>query len=404
MLMSELAITGVGVTTPIGQGRANVERGLLRGVNAFRVMQRPGRQKGASAFLGAEIDSLQLPDEVPEKIRRSISWSAQVALATLAEAWSDAQLSKLEPERIGLIVGGTNLQQRELVAAHDAYRERFEFLRPSYGQLFMDTDISALCSEIFGIRGPVYTVGGASASGHLAIIQALHAVQTKQVDACIALGALMDLSYWECQGLRALGAMGSERFADQAEAACRPFDQLHDGFIFGENCGAVVIEPLAKSRSKPYAHVRGWSYHMDGHRGPDPSLEGEMAAINAALAMAGLETQNIDYVNSHGSGSVLGDRIELLALKRCGLAGARINATKSILGHGLSAAGAVEVAATLLQMTAGSLHPTLNLREPIDPSFLWVQNESCAHRILNALNLSFGFGGINSAICLSNIH
>ena len=266
----------------------------------------------------------------------------------------------------------------------------------------MDTDIAALCSEHFGIRGIAYTVGGASASGQLAVIQAIEAVRSGQVDACIALGALMDLSYFECQGLRALGAMGSDEFAERPSAASRPFDRRHDGFIYGENCGAVVIERAKDARREPYARVRGWSYQVDAHRNPDPQLEGEMRAINTALEMAGLSAREIDYVNPHGTGSTLGDRIELEALKGCGLSGARINATKSLLGHGLSAAGTVELIVTVLQMQAGKLHPTRNLEDPIDSSFAWVRDECCDHEIRSAVTTSFGFGGINSAVCLSN--
>ncbi len=400
--MREIAITGVGITTPVGQGKAAVQQAMLNGASAFRVMQRPGRQRGNSAFLGAEIDSVQLPDDVPARMRRTLSWSARVALATVSEAWSDAQLAAVDPARIGLVVGGSNLQQRELTLTQDAYRERFEFLHPTYGHTFMDTDIAALCTEVFGIKGVAFTVGGASASGHLAIIQAINAVCAQQVDACIAVGALMDLSYLECQGLRALGAMGSDRFASAPAEACRPFDRQHDGFIYGENCGAVVIERAEQARSRPYALVRGWSYLADAHRNPDPSLEAQMRAIHTAVDMSGIAAGDFDYVNPHGTGSVLGDETELQALKSCGLSRARINASKAIFGHGLSAAGAVEVIATLLQMRAGKLHPTPNLHEPIDPSFAWVREAPCAHQIHHALNSSCAFGGINSAICLSD--
>lgn len=304
--------------------------------------------------------------------------------------------------RIGLVVGGSNLQQRELVATQGSYAERFDFLRPTYGQAFMDTDIVALCSENLGIQGLVFTVGGASASGHLAIIQAIQAIRTGQVDACIAVGALMDLSYWECQGMRALGAMGSERFAADPAAACRPFDSRHDGFIFGENCGAVVIERVNEARRTPYANILGWSFAVEGYRSPDPSLEGEVRAINAALEMTGTASKDVDYINPHGTGSPGGDEVELRALKVCGLSGAYINATKSIVGHGLSAAGAVEIVATVLQMQSGTLHPTLNLDDPINPSYRWIKGAAYRHQIDKALNLSFGFGGINSAICLSS--
>lgn len=403
-----LVVSGIGVTTAIGQGRQAVVDALLAGEQRFATMQRPGRQlpdtgDGAgSAFIGAEISELRMPASVPAALLRNASWSAQVALATLHEAWEDAGLDGVAPERIGLIVGGSNLQQRELVLTQQQYRDRIAFLRPTYAVSFMDSDLCGLCSEAFGIRGLALTVGGASASGQLAVIQAIEAVRSGQVDACIALGGLMDLSYFECQGFRSLGAMGSDRFGDQPALACRPFDAEHDGFIFGEACGAVVIERADRLRPgrEPHAELRGWALAWDGNRNPNPSLEGEMTVIARALERAGLDARSIDYVNPHGTASALGDATELEALRRSGLGHARINTTKSLLGHGLSAAGIVELIAVLLQMAAGRLHPSRNLDAPIDHGFGWVGARAEPHRIERALNMSMGFGGINSAVCL----
>jgi malonyl-ACP decarboxylase len=400
--MTKGAITGIGITTSVGQGCGPVRDALLEGRSAFGVMRRPGRQDATSAFLGAEIESLRLPDGGAPRLRRTASWSSQVALATVAEAWSDANLGEVDPKRVGLVVGGSNLQQRELVAIQRSYAERPEYIRPGYAELFMDSDVAAVCSEHFGIQGPCWTAGGASASGHLAIIEAIRLVSSYETDACIAVGALADLSHWECQAFRALGAMGSDRFAGEPQAACRPFDAHTDGFIFGESCAAIVVERDATRSGRCHGHVLGWSYASEGTRSPEPSLAGERRAILAALRMSGVAPKDIDYVNTHGTGSKLGDRTELQALKECGVGHAHVNATKSITGHGLSAAGAVEVVATLLQMQAGRLHPTRNLEEPIDDSFAWVRHESRPHRMRRALNLSFGFGGINSAICVGH--
>lgn len=394
-------VTGVGVIAAVGQGRAAFTKALLDGQSAFGVMQRPGRQR-ESAYLGAEIRDIAFPPSVTRQTVRAASLSAQAALVVLEEAWSDAGLSDVDPRRVGLIVGGSNVQQRELTQVHDANRDSPAFLRPTYALSFMDSDLCGFCTAHFGIRGLAYTVGGASASGQLAIIQAAQAVATGQVDVCIALGALMDLSHWECRGLRAIGAMGSDRFAEQPALACRPFDRDHDGFIFGESCGAVVIESAESSGRrgrKPYAALRGWGMAMDGNRNPDPSLEGEVEAIRRALDASGWTPRQIDYVNPHGTGSVVGDETELKALRVSGLDGFFLNATKSLIGHGLSAAGTVEVIATLLQMQSGRLHSTRNLENPIDPGFHWVKNESVDHQIESALTLSMGFGGINTAMC-----
>ena len=407
-----LVVTGLGVVTALGQGKAALLDGLLQPRNVFGVLQREGRQlppsAGATArpFIGAEIGALQLPEPLAARLPRGVSWSSRVAAAALHEAWEEARLHDVAPERLGLVIGGSNFQQRELALTHEAFRDRAFYLRPGYAHAFMDSDMSGLLTELFGIRGLAYTLGGASASGQVALLQAMHAVAGGQVDACIALGALMDLSHWELQAFRSIGAMGSERHAADPASACRPFDAGRDGFIYGECCAALVVEragrPL-RAGVTPYAGCSGGAMAVDGHRNPDPSLEGEVRVIHGALARAGIDAARIDYVNTHGTASPLGDGVELQALRASGLQGAWLNATKSIIGHGLSAAGAVEIAATLLQMRAGRLHATRNLETPIDPGLNWVPAGGVACHVRHALTLSFGFGGINSALCLHQL-
>lgn len=399
-MLPELAVTGMGVVSSIGKGKAAFESALLKGDSCFGVMQRPGRQRD-SAYIGAEMCEMHPIPGVARQTMRAASLSAQAALLVLDEAWNEAQLSEVDPCRIGLVVGGSNIQQRELERIHEEYRDRAEFLRPTYALSFMDSDLCGFCTANFAIRGLAYTVGGASASGQLAIIQAAQAVLMNQVDVCIALGALMDLSHWECCGFRSIGAMGSDRYANEPKLACRPFDKNHDGFIYGESCGAVVIESLESSRRRglsPYATLRGWGIAMDGNRNPNPSLNGEIQAIQGALATSRSSPAEIDYVNPHGTGSVVGDETELMALRACKVTDAYLNATKSLIGHGLTAAGTVEAIATLLQMRAGRLHPTRNMEDPIDSSLNWVGGKAIDHQVENALTLSMGFGGINTAL------
>ena len=142
---------------------------------------------------------------------------------------------------------------------------------------------------------------------------------------------------------------------------------------------------------------------MDANRNPNPSAEGEIAAINQALDRAQLAPTDIDYINPHGTGSTIGDITELDSIMQCGLGHARLNATKSVIGHGLSAAGAVELIAVVLQMKEGKLHPTRNLENPINPSLHWVGPQAQSHATHNALNLSMGFGGVNTAVCLQRV-
>lgn len=401
----ELFITGIGVTSTIGQGKAEFFSALIRGEHAFGVMQRPGRQKETS-FIGAEIAALSYPKLLSEKLLRKASFSGHVAMITLHEAWMEANLDAVDPARIGLVIGGSNIQQREVLLTYEIYKDRSFFVPPTYGISFMDSDLCGLCTEQFGIQGIAYTVGGASASGQLAVIQAIQTVLSGEVDICIAMGALADISYMECQAFRALGAMGTERYSEDPAKACRPFDEDRDGFIYGESCGAVVIERQStalRRKAKPYAKVSGWAVKMDGNRNPNPTYEGEVQVIQKAMKQAGLKPKDIDYINPHGTGSIIGDVIELNAIKDCQLNHAYINATKSITGHGLSAAGTIEIISTLLQMKESRLHPTRNLENPIDRSFNWVRDQSIPHNMKHALSLSMGFGGINTAVCLQNI-
>lgn len=398
-----LVVTGLGVTTAVGRGKADFTRALFAGEHRFAVMDRPGRQSG-TRFVGAELPAPVPPTRLGARELRTASLTGQVALATLEEAWTEAGLDGHDPDRVGLVIGGSNLQQRELVQAHDRHRAKPRFLRPSYGMSFLDTDLCGLCTSAFGIRGFAHTVGGASASGQLAIIEAAEAVVSGRVDVCVALGALTDLSYWELLGLHAMGAMAAEECADAPGLACRPFDRQRAGFVFGEACGALVIERLGARPGQEetrYADLTGWSVRLDGNRNPNPSLDGETAAIRQALDRAGLAAQDIDYVNPHGTASLVGDETEVAALRACGLTHAAINATKSITGHGLTAAGAVEAVAALLQMKHGRLHPTRNLTDPIDASLRWVRDEAVEAEVRHCLSLSMGFGGINTALCMS---
>ncbi|MBP2000179.1 malonyl-ACP decarboxylase [Paenibacillus shirakamiensis] len=402
--LRELVITGMGVLSAVGMGKEEFSSALMEGRHAFRTMQRPGRQEAGSCYIGAEIPDVYFEQALPKRIQRSATLSSKAALLTLQEAWKEARLQEFPSEEIGLIVGGSNIQQREMIEIHNQYAGRIPFVPPTYSLSFMDSDICGFCTEKFGIQGLAYTVGGASASGQLAVIQAAEAVLSGQVSCCIAIGALMDLSYWECQAFRSLGAMGSERYAEFPAQACRPFDRQSDGFIYGEACAAVVIESASSALARgiePYAYVRSWALGIDANRNPNPSYEGEKKVISQALSKAKLLPRDIDYINPHGSGSVLGDLTELRALRDSGLSHAYINATKSITGHSLTAAGAMEIIATILQMKYSWLHPTRNLEDPVDDTWKWIQQSAKTHDIQHALCLSMGFGGMNTAVCLS---
>nr|AMB48449.1 beta-ketoacyl synthase [Nostoc sp. CAVN2] len=403
---TRIEITGMGIVTPIGQGVAAFHDALLAGKTQFGYLQRSGRE-GSRSFIGAELPDISAKSLLPEYsgLLRTASWSSQIASVAVAEAWEDAQLSlgRFNPERIGIIVGGSNFQEREKQQIWQRYQSNPEFIRPTYGVTLWDTDVMSLISQCFGIQGEGYSVGAASASGAVAIIHAARQILMGVTDVSIAVGCLFDISQWECQGFTNLGAMGSVRFADAPHLACRPFDRDHDGFIYGEGCGVVVLERADHAQQRgvrSHGQLLGWGLGLDGKRTPEPSQKGEEQAMNAALAIAQLQPEQIDYINTHGTGSPLGDKTEVAALKSVGLSHCLLNSTKSLTGHCLTAAGVVEVIATLLQMKFGFCHPTNNLVNPIDPSLNWVKETSIKADIQYAISNSFAFGGINTALLI----
>lgn len=383
-------VTGIGVATGFGYGKQVLLDGLLSGHNIFTTLARPGRAPlpGQAPFIGIELPDP--PAVLPPRVARITDFAGQVAAAVLHEAWHEARLDDVDPERIGLIVGGSNLHGRAAQAAHADFAAGRRLVSPHLAYTMFDSDLCGLCTSVFGIRGFAHTVGAASASGAVAVLEAVAAVRSGRVDACIALGALQDVSAVELRAFQALGVLAeAERIPGDA---CRPFDRRRRGFIVGEACAALVLSRAGTG----YGRISG-AQCVSGHRGPEPSPDGERRVIALALQSAGVAASEIDYVNAHATGTPLGDDTEAAAIMASGLDGAWVNASKSLLGHGIAAAGTVELAATLLQIRAGRLHATRNLTDPIaGPRFVRGEPVACAVR--SALSLSFGFGGIETAL------
>jgi malonyl-ACP decarboxylase len=268
----------------------------------------------------------------------------------------------------------------------------------------MDTDHVGTVSEIFKIQGEGFTVGGSSASGNLAIIKGHQLIQLELVEACLVIGALADLSPLELQGFYNVGAMGGKRYRDQPAQACRPFDRDHEGFIYGQAGGCLVLESFASARKRGIpvlAEIVGASLLLDANRLPNPREEGEVRVMEAALAQAKVKPGQIDYLNAHGTSSPLGDETEVKAIKRVfkeNLPGLWINSTKGLTGHCLTAAGVIESIAVIIQMQQGFVHPNLNLENPIDSQCRFSRKESNRVSIDISMSNSFGFGGINTCL------
>lgn len=394
-------ISGMGVVTAVGVGIAEFGDALRSGRGGFGVLRRPGRES-EEPFVGAEIDEAALPPRAPSAMRRTLSLTARAAIAAVDEALGDAELDARHPQRrrVGLVLGGDSFQlrERQLVAERSAARPLN--VLPSYAVSFWDSDLLSILSEVFALRGECYATGGASAGGAVAVIHAARQLAAGELDAVVVVGPLCDLSALELRALANLGALGGGRSVDDPQRAYRPFDRERDGFVFGEGCAALVLERGGGSPCR--GRLLGWGQVRDGRRGPEPAGEGQRTAIADALAMAGLAPRRIDYVNPHGSGSPRGDRVELETLRAAGLDHCLINSTKSITGHCLTASGALEVVATLLQLAGGFAHPSRNLDRPEDPELRWVRDRAVEADLELGLSTSYAFGGLSTALVLAS--
>ncbi|UJF34770.1 beta-ketoacyl synthase N-terminal-like domain-containing protein [Paenibacillus hexagrammi] len=310
----------------------------------------------------------------------------------------------------GIVVSGSNLSQNYAYSLFKKFDEAPEYLTPSYALHFMDTDHVGTISDICNIKGEGFNVGGASASGNVAIIKAMQMIQLGLADLCLVSGTLADLSPLELMSFSNLGAMGGKSFGSEPGQACRPFDKKHEGFIYGQAAACLILESRQSAEKrgvKPLAELLSGALVLDGNRLSDPNEDGEVRAMEQALRQAGLSPGDIDYINAHGTSTPTGDMTEIRAIKR--LFKERIgeiwmNSTKSLTGHCLYSAGIVEALAAIVQMKEGFVHPNLNLEEPIDQECRFSRGNTVKANLKTALSNSFGFGGINTSIVLRGIN
>lgn len=414
-------VMGMGIVSGAGMDVPSFRDALAGGRTGIRRIERPMSPE-PPVRLGAEIEGFAfapalaaiggLTDRLATAAiaagRRS-PLTAQTAIVAALQAWCQAGLHLDPPsaERIGLVVAGHNTTQGYQYSVAEAFRRNPEYLSPRYVVQSMDSHLIGVLSEVLGIRGESMLVGGASASGNVGVIQAARLVNAGLVDVCLTVGAMADLSPMEFQAFHNVGAMGGKRFGDRPALACRPFDTGHEGFIYGQAAACLVIESSAGARSRgapdALARICGGAVRLHGASSTAPDAAGEAEAMRAALRQGGLPPDAVEYLNTHGTSSPLGDRTELQAIEQVfGPHYPRLwlNATKAITGHCLHSAGIVELIACVIQMRDGFLHPNPNLDDPIDARARFCGRTAVHERAGIVLSNSFGFGGINTSILL----
>jgi malonyl-ACP decarboxylase len=415
-----VTITGMGIISSVGQGVPVFRDALFQGYNHFtRSLNYPMLSFPVlGAFISDFNFSLALKTfsnlsdhrrQQLEKISRQVPKQIQLAIIAALETWQQAGLDQTpigDASRVGLVVAGENTTGHYEYDLYATFQQQPDYLSPSYALHFMDTDHIGVLSEVFGILGEGFTVGGASATGNVALIRGYQLLRDNWQDACLVIGALADLSPMELQGFHNIGALGGHHFTEEPNKACRPFDKAHEGFIYGQAVGCLLLETVAsaiKRKAPILGYFLGGALLLDGNRLSNSARQGEIRVMQQAIKVADITIEEIDYINTHGTSAPQGDQTEIEAIESLFAKNPNviINSTKSIIGHCLWSAGIVEAIATLIQMQEGFVHPTLNLDNPISDKSRFIRKKSQLFQMNTALSNSFGFGGINTAIVLS---
>jgi 3-oxoacyl-[acyl-carrier-protein] synthase II len=426
--MRRVVITGLGMVTPLGWGVAHTWEALLAGKSgagritsfdttdyacqvACEVPRVDGRGHGSADMPGA-FD----PDKVmPPKDQRRIDDFILYAVAAAEEALTDADWkpeAEADKERTGVIMGsGIGGLGTIAETAIDLKERGPRRVSPFFIPSALINLASGQVSIRYGLKGPNHSVVTACATGAHAVGDAARLIQFGDADVMLAGGAEAAVIPLGIAGFIACRAM-STNFNDAPEKASRPYDKDRDGFVMGEGAAALVLEEFehAKARgAKIYAEVAGYGLAGDAYHitAPSPDGDGGFRAMQAAIAHAGVDPADIDYINAHGTSTPLGDEIEVGAVERLlGQAAGKVamSSTKSSIGHLLGAAGAVEAAFTALAIRDQIAPATLNLDNPsVDTPLDLVPHKAKPMKIDVALSNSFGFGGTNASLALKKV-
>jgi 3-oxoacyl-[acyl-carrier-protein] synthase I len=414
---SRIAITGMSVNTPLADTLDGFLAALLAGrsaitrwksIDAGAIYSKVGGDLSCYD-IDARVHDLEaaVPEAIHKRLRRLVPrspWSTRLTMLSAVGGWMDAGLVDEAPaaDAVATVVAGHNLNQRHQYAQRLQFAEEPDYMDSLLALNGLDTDHAGCVSEVLQLRGPLYTVGAACASGNVALRCAVDEIRHHDYDAALVVGAALDFSPLELHAMALMGAISFQRFNDCPGAASRPYDTRREGFVPAHGCATLVLEPLDRAVARGariYAEIVGVEATSDGNHLPQPSEDGQTAVMRRALDRSGVDPSQIDFVSAHATSTPLGDLTEIRSIKRVFGDHARrlkINAPKSMLGHTCWASPIVETVAAVLQMRAGRLHRSINI-DDLDPE---VDLDVCRDRAVGwpvqyVMKNSFGFGGIN---------
>ena len=403
-------ITGIGVISPVGIGKEKFWQALINGQSGIDTIKKFDVSSYDSQIAG-EVKGFNGDDYLPRKDARRMDRFSQFAVSASIMAFQDSQinLDKLNHERSGVILGSgiggisTFEEQHEILMSRGPQK-----VSPFFIPMMIVNMGAANVAIQLGLKGPSSCVSTACEASTHAIGEAFRIIQRGDADLMVAVGSEASITPLALAGFCAMKALSTHN--QEPKKASRPFDKNRDGFVMAEGAAALILETKesAERRGAPiYAELKGYGASCDAYHitAPDPEGEGAARSMLNAINDAGLQIDDIDYINAHGTSTPLNDKMESLAVKKVFAEKAyqlKISSTKSMTGHLLGAAGAMEAAATVLGIYHHIIHPTINLEEKDEDCDLdYVPQKAQKMEIRNAISNSFGFGGHNGSLIFS---
>ncbi len=406
-----VVVTGLGIISPVGNDIAGAWSSVLAGKSGIG----PVSRFDASTFptrIAGEVRDFDVSAYMSPKEARHFDTFIHYGIAAGTQALRDSglEVNDSNADRIGVVIGSGIGGLPMIEDTHGELTSRgVRRVSPFFVPGSIINMISGQLSIMFGLRGPNYAVVSACTTGLHCIGDAARLIQHDDADVIVAGGAESTISPLGLGGFCAARALSTRN--DDPQAASRPWDRDRDGFVLGEGAGVMVLEEYEHARrrgARIYAEISGFGMSADAHHITAPDMDGPRRCMLAALRSAGLNADQIHYINAHGTSTPLGDRNETQAIKAAlGDSAARalvVNSTKSMTGHALGGAGGIETVFTVLAVHHQISPPTINLDNP-DPEcdLDYCANAARPMRIDAALKNSFGFGGTNGTLVIRRV-
>ncbi len=406
--MRRVVITGLGAVTPLGCSVDKLWEGLINGRSGIGIIEEYQKANYPSQIGGRVSDDFNPTQYMSAVEVKRFDRFITYGLIAACMAYDDSGLNGTNPDmsRIGSVVGSGIGGIQVFMTQHEGFLQRgYKAVSPFFIPLIITNMLSGQIAIKLGLRGPNFSISSACATSNHSIGTAFKMIQSGVADIMFAGGAEAAITNMGVSGFIQIKAL-SERNSEPQKAS-RPFDKDRDGFVMGDGAGVLILEELemAKKRgAKIYGEIIGMGMSDDAYNmvAPHPEGEGASLAMEMALQDAKINADQIDYINMHGTSTIAGDIAEVRAVKKTFKDHAHklcVSSTKSMVGHMLGAAGAVELIATLKMMETGIIHPTINV-ENQDPEcdLDIVPNKAIERGVDIAMSNSFGFGGHNGVI------